>query len=120
MKCFILRFLALFLAITPLLRAQVPQLIHYQWRVSVGGVNFHGPVQFKFALVNAAGTVTYWSNNGSSVAGSEPTAGVELTVQKGLSSVLLGDVALPNMSPVPASTFSNSDVRLRVWFNDGT
>jgi hypothetical protein len=29
-----------------------PQLINYQARVAVGGVNFDGPGQFKFALVN--------------------------------------------------------------------
>ena len=30
----------------------------------------------KFALVNAAGTTTYWSNDGTSVDGSEPQASV--------------------------------------------
>ena len=78
-------------------------------------------VQFKFALVNAAGTTTYWSNNGSSVNGSEPSAAVTLTVTKGLYSVLLGDTSIANMTvAVPSSVFTNSDVRLRVWFNDGT
>jgi hypothetical protein len=43
-------FAALFLAGN--LHAQVPQLINYQARVAVGGVNFDGPGQFKFALVN--------------------------------------------------------------------
>ena len=38
--------------------AQVPQLINYQGRVAVGAVNFDGPGQFKFALVNPAGTTT--------------------------------------------------------------
>ncbi|MEO6752383.1 MAG: galactose oxidase, partial [Chthoniobacteraceae bacterium] len=100
--------------------AQVPQLINYQGRVAVGGVNFDGTGQFKFALVNAVGTTTYWSNNGTSAAGSEPTAAVSLPVAKGLYSVLLGDATLPNMTVVPASVFTNADVRLRVWFNDGT
>ena len=50
------------------LRAQIPQLINYQGRVAVGGANFNGSGQFKFALVNTGGTVTYWSNDGSSVA----------------------------------------------------
>ena len=40
----------------PRLHAQVPQLINYQGRVAVGAVNFDGAGQFKFALVNAAGT----------------------------------------------------------------
>ena len=38
---------------------------------------------------------------------------------KGLYSVLLGDATLTNMTIVPATVFTNSDVRLRVWFNDG-
>src|SRR5262245_31160103 len=102
------------------LRAQVPQLINYQGRVTANGVNFEGTGQFKFALVNAAGTTTFWSNNGTSTAGSEPTAAVPIPVTKGLYSVLLGDTSLTNMTAVPATVFSNSGVYLRVWFNDGT
>lgn len=33
--------------------------------------------------------------------------------------MLLGDATLPNMQVVPATVFSNADVHLRVWFNDG-
>ena len=99
--------------------AQVPQIINYQGRVAVGTVNLEGIGQFKFALVDAAGTTTYWSNDGSSTAGSEPTSAVSIPVTKGLYSVLLGDAALPNMQAIANSVFNNSDVRLRVWFNDG-
>ena len=42
-----------------------------------------------------------------------------LSVAQGLYSVQLGDAALPNMGAVPTTVFSNPDVRLRVWFNDG-
>ncbi len=105
------------------MRAQVPQLIHYQGRVAVNGVNFDGNGQFKFALVgtNSSGaTVTYWSNNGSSAAGAEPSVAVVLPVSRGLYSLLLGDVSIPNMTPLPATVFQASTVWLRVWFNDGT
>jgi formylglycine-generating enzyme required for sulfatase activity len=98
-------------------------LINYQGRVAVGvvnPVNFNGSGSFKFALVNSNGTVTYSSNDGSSTAGSQPTAAVALTVTKGLYSVLLGDTSLANMTAIPNSVFTNADVRLRVWFNDGT
>ena len=105
---------------TAVLQAQVPGLLNYQGRVAVGTVNFDGSGSFKFALVNAAGDTTYWSNDGTSTTGSEPTAAVSLTVTKGLYSVLLGDTALANMTAVPATVFNNTDVRLRVWFNDGT
>ncbi len=99
---------------------QVPQLLHYQGRAIVNGSPFEGTGQFKFALVNGAGTVTYWSNNGSSTTGNEPSAGVSLPVTKGLYAVLLGDTSLPNMTAsIPPSVFANTDVRLRVWFNGG-
>jgi formylglycine-generating enzyme required for sulfatase activity len=118
-----LRTLALVLTLTTAaLHAQVPQIINYQGRVAVGNpaVNFDGSGAFKFALVNGDGTQTYWSNDGTSTAGSQPTAAVMLPVVKGLYSVLLGDTSLTNMAAVPASAFGNDDVRLRVWFNDGT
>ncbi len=100
-------------------RAQVPQMINYQSRVVVGSTNFNGAGQFKFALVTGAGA-TLWSNDGTSSAGSEPTKAVSLTVANGLYSLLLGDATLTNMTAIPPSVFTNSDVRLRVWFNDGT
>ena len=62
---------------------------------------------------------TYWSNDGSSANASEPSSSVALSVSKGLYSVLLGDATLANMSAIPISVFANSDVRLRVWFDDG-
>jgi hypothetical protein len=119
-RLLIATFVILHLAFGIPLSAAVPNLINYQGRVAVGAVNFDGSGQFKFALVNAAGTTTYWSNDGTSTAGSEPTAAVTRPVTKGLYSVQLGDTGLTNMIAVPASVFDNADVRLRVWFNDGT
>lgn len=101
------------------LMAQVPSMLNYQGRIAVSGVNFNGTGLFKFALVNAAGTTTYWSNDGTSTAGSEPTAAVSIVVDGGIYSVKLGDTALTNMTAVPATVFANADVWLRVWFNDG-
>ena len=100
-------------------QAAVPQLLNHQGRVAVNGVNFQGSGQFKFALVNADGSVTYWSNNGTSSVGSQPTLAVTLPVTKGLYSVLLGDTTLANMSPLPSSALEHEQVRLRIWFNDG-
>lgn len=109
----LLSFFALSL-LSPHSLAQVPQIINYQGRIAVGTppVNFDGTGSFKFALVNADGTTTYWSN--------DPSVAVSLAVTKGLYSVLLGDTSLPNMAAIPPSVFINSDVFLRVWFNDGT
>jgi hypothetical protein len=102
------------------LSAQVPQLINYQGRVVVGTTNFNGTGSFKFALVNAAGTTAYWTNDGTHLDGTEPKNAVSLTVSNGLYSVLLGDTSLTNMTAIPTTVFNNGDVRLRVWFNDGT
>jgi formylglycine-generating enzyme required for sulfatase activity len=107
---------------SPPLHAQVPQILNYQGNIAVGtpAVNFNGSGEFRFALVNANGTTTLWSNDGTSTAGSQPTEGVTLAVSKGLYSVLLGDTALTNMTAIPATVFAHTDVWLRVWFSDGT
>jgi photosystem II stability/assembly factor-like uncharacterized protein len=119
-KSLLIPALLLLLGIIAPAHAQVPQLINYQGRVAVNGTNFDGSGQFKFALVNTGGTTTYWSNDGTGTGGNAPTNAVSLTVTKGLYSVLLGDATLTNMTAVPLSVFNNSDVRLRVWFNDGS
>jgi formylglycine-generating enzyme required for sulfatase activity len=97
--------------------ADPPGILSHQGRIAVDGTNFDGAGQFKFALVNAAGNTTYWSNDGSSTTGDEPTAAVQVTVTKGHYSVLLGDSP---MGAIPASVFADNDnVSLRVWFDDG-
>jgi Stigma-specific protein, Stig1 len=101
------------------LHAQVPQLISYQGRVSVGGANFNGTGSFNFALVDPTGAISYWSNDGTNLNGTQPASAVSLTVTNGLYSVVLGDTSKANMTAIPASVFANSSVWLRVWFNDG-
>jgi len=60
-----------------------------------------------------------WSNDGTSANGSQPSAAVTLAVTNGLYSVLLGDTTLGNMAALSATVFTNTDVRLRIWFNNG-
>lgn len=62
---------------------------------------------------------TYWSNDGTSSAGSEPTAAVTLGVTNGLFTVVLGDTTLPDMAGIGAALFSQPGLQLRIWFNDG-
>lgn len=100
--------------------AAVPQVLNHQGLVSVGGKNFDGSGQFKFALVDGEGTTSFWSNDGTSNGGGEPSNPVTLAVTKGLYSVLLGDVTLDNMTVIPVSALDNDGVRLRVWFSDGS
>jgi hypothetical protein len=94
--------------------------LHVQGRIAVNGVPHNTGAFFKFALVTA-NNVTLWSNDGTSVNGSEPGGVVPLQVSRGLWSVNLGDPAVPGMTqPVPPSLFVNNDaVYLRIWFNDG-
>ncbi|MEY3480819.1 MAG: hypothetical protein RIQ71_1594, partial [Verrucomicrobiota bacterium] len=53
-------FAALF-ALAPA-HAQVPSILNYQGRITIGGTNFDGTGQFKFAFVNGDGSVVYWRN----------------------------------------------------------
>ncbi len=112
----------LLIVVSPAARSQTPPpVMSHQGRVSVDGVNFDGIGRFKFALVDDTGDVTYWSHDGTSVAGASPDSDIELPVTKGLYAVLLGDPDIStNMTePISASVFTNPDVRLRVWFDDG-
>ncbi len=93
----------------------------YQGRVVDNGTNFTGTGRFKFALVTSSNTsyVTFWSNDGTSVAGSEPSAAVSVAVSNGLFTAVLGDTTRPNMAPIAASLFTQPNLQLRIWFNDG-
>ncbi len=62
---------------------------------------------------------TFWSNDGTSGAGSEPAASVSASVVTGLFTARLGDTGLPNMAELPAGLFAQPDLQLRIWFNDG-
>jgi hypothetical protein len=63
--------------------------------------------------------VTYWSNDGTSMAGSEPVAPVSLPISKGLFSVRLGDANMMNNQSIPNEVIDHADMRLRIWFNEG-
>ncbi len=120
MKKSLLFALAGSLALTDALQAQVvPQQLSYQGHIAVSNTNFTGKGIFKFALVDENGTVSHWSNDGTSAAGAEPTDGVVLPVMGGLYSVGIGNTTLSNMTSVPPQVFTNSNVRLRIWFDDG-
>ncbi len=101
--------------------AQPPGFLSHQGFVRSDGIPLHGTGSFKFALVDGAGTTTYWSNDGTSTGGGEPTTAVDLTVTRGIYSVALGDTNIANITQsVPAGVFGQqADVRLRVWFDDG-
>ena len=98
----------------------VPPVLNYAGQVAVNGEAFDGNGLFKFALVNADGTTTYWSNDGTSVDGSEPQASVAVSVNGGLYSILLGNTAQQGMGAIDPAVFAqHTDAKLRVWFSDG-
>ena len=98
----------------------VPPVLNYAGQVAVNGEAFDGNGLFKFALVNADGTTTYWSNDGTSVDGSEPQASVSVVVNGGLYSILLGNTAQQGMGAIDPAVFAqHTDAKLRVWFSDG-
>jgi hypothetical protein len=63
--------------------------------------------------------VTYWSNDGTSSAGGEPSAEVSVGVTNGLFTVVLGNTAIPNMAAINAALFNQPNLQLLIWFNDG-
>jgi hypothetical protein len=94
-----------------------PEVVSYQGKVLVGGVPYTGAGYFKFAIVDAAGTTSYWSNDGTSSSGGQPASAVHLSVNNGLFTVLLGDTTLGGMTqPLSGEVFVGTERYLRVWF----
>ncbi len=93
-------------------------MFNYQGRVKVQGVEHNGDGQFKFAIISPNGSSTLWSNDGTSVDGSEPTTGLTLTVTDGVFNVVMGANGL--MLPINSTVFQTKEpLKLRTWFNDG-
>ena len=105
---FIGQILFLMLGVVISIQAQaVPPVLNYAGQVAVNGQPFEGDGLFKFALVNADGNITYWSNDGTSVNGSEPQASVKaVAVSGGLYSLLLGNTAMPGMGAINPQVFA--------------
>ena len=113
-------FFVAFVGLEPFsITAQVPSLLNYQGRIAVGATPFDGTGQFKLALINGDASEVYWFNSVDGDSDGEPDAGVSTLVINGLYTLILGDTRLTNMDALPADVFSNSEVYLRVWFNDG-
>ena len=87
-------------------------------RVVTTGSGYSSSPTITISAPQSGNITTYWSNDGSSTLGSEPDSAVEVNVSEGIFSLLLGDVNLINMDPLPASVFTNENVSLRIWFSD--
>lgn len=92
----------------------------YQGRVKVQGQPFTGTGQFKFSIVDTNGNTTLWSNDGTGASGAAPTGYLSLPVQDGIFNVIVGDTSA-GMVAINSTIFnSQTPLKLRVWFNDGT
>lgn len=99
---------------------QAPGVVSHFGFVQVGGVPFTGAGQFKAALVDGTGATTFWSHDGTSVAGSEPLSSFNTNLVNGRYSFGLGDTSIANVTQsIPASVFANTGVYLRLWFSNG-
>ena len=115
---FVSLFLVMFLMPADLVWS-VPLELTYQGRVYLADAPFEGVGSFKFALLDEDGA-SVWSNDGSSVAGSEPAGGVALPVTRGSYAIRLGDESLSGMEPISAGVFDAEALFLRIWFKAGS
>ncbi|HOZ48126.1 MAG TPA: hypothetical protein PLO37_04850 [Candidatus Hydrogenedentes bacterium] len=101
--------------------ASIPLMINHQGAVQVAGTSYTGTGFFRFAFIEASSGNNLWTNDGSNLgAAGMPTSPVSLVVDEGLYSVQLGDVGIPGMALLSSAVFNSDDVRLRIWFDDGT
>jgi hypothetical protein len=93
----------------------VPAQITYQGSLSVGGSPYSGVASMKFAILTAGTSV--WSNDSTSVNGSEPVGSVTVLVSNGVFTVHLGSAP---MKPLTTSALAGvSSGLLRVWASTG-
>ncbi|MBN1516295.1 right-handed parallel beta-helix repeat-containing protein [Candidatus Sumerlaeota bacterium] len=113
---FFITWAALILLLANFAHAQQEVEFNYNGRVKHNGTPFDGTGYFKFALVNQNGLTSYWSNDSTSVAGSEPSGYITSQVIDGFFNVVIGDT-LTGMDPLVPTVFNEDErIYLRVWF----
>ncbi len=94
--------------------------ISYQGRISQndqdGGLFTAISGYFKFAIVDSTGTISFWSNDSTSVDCSEPEGYVEVPFpeKNGVFQIALGTSP---MAPLGPSVFNSPETYLRIWFS---
>lgn len=85
-----------------------------------GGSGYTSPPYVTIAAPSSKAVVTtLWSNDLTSVNGSEPQTAVTLQVVDKTYSALLGYTGLPHMAALPRTVLANLDARVRVWTRKG-
>ncbi len=91
----------------------VPATMNFQGKINVSEVPFTGTGNFRFALLDGSFT-PLWTNDGEFP---EPLTDVVVDVSNGLYNIILGDAP---MAPIPVSIFTEDEIYLRIWFDDGS
>ncbi|MBI1908868.1 MAG: hypothetical protein HYS22_01705 [Deltaproteobacteria bacterium] len=105
--------------------ASPPLRIGYQGFITDNkGVPINGPSSFKFCVANASGVTNgknLWCHNGNTDTSGEPSNSINVDVDEGYFSVIMGDASThPNMGDLPSSIFNTSDeLYLCIWFQTG-
>ncbi len=96
-------------------------VIYYKGSINVDNAPYNGTGTFKFALTSSKGRVL-WSNSDNTVPIEPvpPSLTIKIPVVKGMYSVRLGDTKLGMKSIDGSILTKDRDVRLRIWFDDGS
>jgi hypothetical protein len=91
-------------------------------RVDTKGSKYTGkPVVIisKPGLITAQKYITYWSNDGTSVDGSEPSKSIPVSMNSGMFSVHLGDMTYGSaMKALTADLADKGPCKLKVWYSE--
>ncbi|MBN1516690.1 hypothetical protein JXA32_08995 [Candidatus Sumerlaeota bacterium] len=113
---FFITWAALILLLANFAQASQQVEFNYNGRVKHNGAPFDGTGYFKFALVSQNGQISYWSNDSTSAAGSEPSGYITSEVIDGFFNVAIGDTLI-GMDPLVPTVFNEDErIYLRVWF----
>jgi hypothetical protein len=92
-------------------KGEIPTEVSYQGELRKDGALFTGVARMKFAVMDANDTL--WSNDGTSVNGSEPLSGVIVDVQAGIFARHLGEEPMEPLGP--QQLYAASEPVIRVW-----
>lgn len=102
--------------LTATVTSAAPPTLNFQGRISTDHLPVEGPRQFKFALVDGAGSVVWVHAADLAPADGEPDTALTLHLHHGHFAVQLGE----DMNPLPPLTDTSlAALRLRIWFGEG-
>jgi hypothetical protein len=112
---------AIIAAIGPVISALAADVkLGFQGRLQVAGTNFTGQASFKFALVPSRGGAPVWTSSADANSDGEPDASINLTLNRGVFALALGDTAVTGMAPIPEANVADPELVVRMWFRTGS